>query len=91
MARELAAGSELLVAENPTRGLDLAATAFVHGELARLRSEGATGIVLLSTDLDEVLALADRIHVIVHGRLREVLPDQRTRVGVGALMLSATA
>ena len=75
VARELAAGSELLVAENPTRGLDLAATAFVHGELARLRSEGATGIVLLSTDLDEVLALADRIHVIMRGRLREVLPD----------------
>ena len=93
VARELEAGGDLLVAENPTRGLDVAATAFVHGELRRLRAEGRVGVVLISTDLDEVLALADRILVMVRGRLIEVpdVPGERTRAGVGALMLSAEA
>lgn len=91
IARELAAGHDLLVAENPTRGLDVAASAFVHSELARLRDGGDSGTVLLSTDLDEVLALADRIFVMVRGRLLEVPGPQRTRSGVGALMLSAGA
>ncbi len=89
VARELESGRDLLVAENPTRGLDVAATAFVHEELLRLRARGDTGIALLSTDLDEVLALADRILVMVRGRLVEVPEDARTRLGVGALMLSA--
>jgi ABC-type uncharacterized transport system ATPase subunit len=73
--------------------LDVAATAFVHGELRRLRAEGRVGVVLISTDLDEVLALADRIFVMVRGRLIEVpdTPGGRTRAGVGALMLSAEA
>ena len=90
VGRELEAGSPLLVAENPTRGLDVSATAFVHGELRRLRAEGATGVALLSTDLDEVLTLSDRVLVMVRGRLLEVPDAARTRLGVGALMLSAT-
>ena len=89
VARELGRGAELLVAENPTRGLDVGATAFVHGELRRLCSEGRVGTVLLSTDLDEVLALADRIFVMVRGGLIEVPVAERSRAGVGALMLSA--
>jgi simple sugar transport system ATP-binding protein len=77
------------VAENPTRGLDVAATAFVHSELRRLAaSEGGPGIVLVSTDLDEVLALAGRILVMVRGRLTAVPENRRSREGVGALMLS---
>ena len=88
VARELEAGRDLLIAENPTRGLDLSATAFVHEELLRLRAEGRIGIVLLSTDLDEVLALADRLFVMVRGRLREVTDSAPTRATVGALMLS---
>ena len=91
IARELEAGHDLLVAENPTRGLDLAASAFVHGELARLREGGGIGIVLLSTDLAEVLTLADRVFVMVRGRLLEVPTAERTRSGVGELMLSASA
>jgi simple sugar transport system ATP-binding protein len=89
VARELAAGRDLLIAENPTRGLDLAATVFVHDELRRLRSEGDLGIVLVSTDLDEVLHLADRVFVMVRGCLLEVPDDAHTRAGAGALMLSA--
>jgi simple sugar transport system ATP-binding protein len=91
VGRELESGSELVVAENPTRGLDVAATAFVHGELRRLRAEGRAGIALLSTDLDEVLALSDRVLVRVRGRLLEVPPHERTRADVGRRMLSAGA
>ena len=90
VARELEVGRDLLVAENPTRGLDVMATAFVHEELRRLRARGDTGITLLSTDLDEVLTLADRVLVMVRGRLVVVPDAERTRDGVGARMLSAT-
>jgi simple sugar transport system ATP-binding protein len=90
-ARELAVGRDLVVAENPTRGLDVGAAAFVHGELARLASgRNGPGVVLVSTDLDEVLALSTRIFVIARGQLTEVPSGRRTREGVGALMLSAT-
>jgi simple sugar transport system ATP-binding protein len=89
VARELEAASDLLVAENPTRGLDVAATSFVRGELRRLADRvDAPGIVLISTDLDEVLDLAHRVLVIVRGRLVEVPVGERTREGVGARMLS---
>lgn len=90
VGRELAMASELLVAENPTRGLDIAASAFVHDELRRLASEGVA-IALISTDLDEILALSDRIFAIARGRLREVPRSARSREGVGALMLAGSA
>jgi len=86
VGRELAMAEELLVAENPTRGLDVAASAFVHDELRRLTSEGVA-VVLVSTDLDEVLALSDRIFAIARGRLTEVDPGRRNRESIGALML----
>lgn len=90
VGRELAVATDLLVAENPTRGLDVAATAFVHGELRRLteRAGEGPGVVLVSTDLDEVLALADRVFAMSRGRLRPVPEERRTREGVGALMLA---
>jgi simple sugar transport system ATP-binding protein len=89
VARELEASSDLLVAENPTRGLDVAAAAFVHDELRRLvEPAGAPGVVLVSTDLDEVLNLAHRVLVMVRGVLVEVPENARTREGVGTRMLS---
>jgi general nucleoside transport system ATP-binding protein len=88
VGRELALATDLLVAENPTRGLDVSATVFVHDELMRLtRGETGPGIVLLSTDLDEVLALADRALVMVRGRLLPVAERHPTREQVGTLML----
>ncbi|MDP2959419.1 MAG: ATP-binding cassette domain-containing protein, partial [Longimicrobiales bacterium] len=89
VARELSVARDLLVAENPTRGLDVAAAGFVHGELARLAADPAgPGVVLLSTDLDEVLALSHRVFVMVRGRLEPVPAGERTREGVGARMLA---
>lgn len=88
VARELGRARDLLVAENPTRGLDIRATAFVHDELVRLkRSEGAPGVVLISTDLDEILELADRVLVMTRGALLPVDEQERTRDGVGGMML----
>ena len=82
----------VLVAENPTRGLDVAGTAFVHAELLRLRGlEDPPAVALLSTDLDEVLRLSDRIFVMVRGELRPVSEAERTREGIGELMLSGRA
>jgi simple sugar transport system ATP-binding protein len=77
----------MLVAENPTRGLDVAAAAYVHSELVRLASEGLA-IVLVSTDLDEVLGLSDRVAVMTRGHLIDVPEADRSREGVGALMLA---
>ena len=95
VGRELGVATDLLVAENPTRGLDIAATRFVRDRLAALASgEGAgepPGIVLVSGDLDEVLELSDRIFVMVRGRLRAVPDDHRSREGIGALMLAGTS
>ena len=58
----------LIVATNPTRGLDIAATRFVHDQLLAHKSRGA-GILLISSELDEILVLADRIAVLYRGRL----------------------
>src|SRR5262245_39195174 len=68
LVRSLAEAPRLIVASQPTRGLDEGAVADVHGRLLEARRAGA-GIVLISEDLDEILALSDRIHVIARGRL----------------------
>jgi len=90
VARELHGRPALVVAENPTRGLDVAGTRFVHDALRRLRaSDDAPATVLISTDLDEVLALSDRIYTLVRGKLVAVPTAECTREGVGARMLDA--
>jgi ABC-type uncharacterized transport system ATPase subunit len=86
VARELARGPRVVVAENPTRGLDIRATEEIH---ARLRAAAASGaaVLMYSSDLDEVLALAARVVVIARGVLTEV-PGNATRVQVGELMVT---
>jgi simple sugar transport system ATP-binding protein len=91
VGRELLVAGDLLVAENPTRGLDVSATAFVHAELRRVtEASDGPGVVLVSSDLDEVLALSDRVLVMSRGRLIAVADDTRTREGIGALMLGGS-
>ena len=88
VGRELGSAHDLLVVENPTRGLDVEAARFVHERLLELRASSAPpGIVLISTDLDEVLALSDRIYAMRAGRLIEVPEGERTLEGVGSRML----
>jgi len=85
LGRELAGNPALLVAENPTRGLDIRATAAVHESLRAARAAGAA-VVVYSSDLDEVLALSDRVLVVSAGSVSEVGGD---REAVGRAMLGA--
>lgn len=85
LARELDAQPELIVAENPTRGLDIRAAAFVRDELRAARGRGAA-VVVYTSDLDELLDLADRVLVLHAG---EVVETPRDRARIGAAMLGA--
>jgi simple sugar transport system ATP-binding protein len=71
IARELSHAGSLLVAVNPTRGLDVGATEYVHEALLTARNNGMA-ILLISTELDEILTLSDRIGVLFDGAIREV-------------------
>ena len=73
LGRNLATEPDLVIANQPTRGLDEGAIAGVHRELLAARAAGAA-ILLISEDLDEVIGLADRVQAIFKGRLSEPLP-----------------
>jgi simple sugar transport system ATP-binding protein len=83
VGREMEGAPQALVVENPTRGLDIQAAQAVHQRLRQARAQGAA-IVVYSSDLDEVLALADRIMVVYEGRVYDV---PRDRDAVGQAML----
>jgi simple sugar transport system ATP-binding protein len=83
LARELGDHPRLVVAENPTRGLDIRATRDVHERLRDAARDGSA-VVLYSSDLDEVLSLATRVVVVHGGRVRETALD---RESVGRAML----
>jgi simple sugar transport system ATP-binding protein len=83
LARELEDTPSLVVAENPTRGLDVRAAGEVHERLRQAAMAGA-GVLLYSSDLDEVLSLATRIVAVHDGRVREVATD---REAAGRAML----
>jgi ABC-type uncharacterized transport system ATPase subunit len=68
VAREVSRNPRLLVAAQPTRGLDVGAIEFVHGRLVQERDEGR-GILLVSLELEEILSLSDRILVIYEGQI----------------------
>ena len=88
VARELARRPAVVVAENPTRGLDIRATATIHARLRRAASEGAA-LLLHSGDLDEVLALATRVVVVRSGAVILPPPDA-TRETIGGSMLAGS-
>lgn len=87
VARELSRKALLLVAANPTRGLDVGATEYVHEALLAARENGVA-ILLVSTELDEVLSLSDRIGVLFRGRFYPV-PETTSdlRITAGRFML----
>ncbi len=86
LARELARRPRALVAVYPTRGVDMGASAFIHEQLLALRAAG-TGILLVSEELEELTALADRIAVVYRGRVLQVLSGpEATRERLGRLM-----
>jgi simple sugar transport system ATP-binding protein len=86
LARELARNPKVLIAAQPTRGVDIGATEYIHQRLLDQRSHG-TATLLISEDLDEVLALSDRIAVLYEGRIMEIVERDRTSAEeIGLLM-----
>jgi simple sugar transport system ATP-binding protein len=85
LARELSRPLKLLVVSQPTRGLDVGSMEFVHQRIVRERDQG-TAVILVSTELDEVLGLADRIGVMFRGRIIGERPAGASPQEVGLLM-----
>jgi ABC-type uncharacterized transport system ATPase subunit len=90
LAREIAAGGDLMVAVHPTRGLDIGATEWVQRRLLEQRQKGAA-ILLISEDLDELLAISDRVAVMYEGRIMGVVPAEDADVEEIGLMMAGTA
>ena len=89
LARELALDSRFVLAVQPTRGLDIGANDYVHRRLLDARDRGAA-ILLISTDLDEILTLGDRILVLYEGELMGVLPRAAASRDLLGLMMAGT-
>jgi general nucleoside transport system ATP-binding protein len=85
VARALRAEPEFLVAVNPTRGLDIGATRFVHDQLRQAQARGAA-VVLISTDLDELAALATRTAILSAGQLTAYHKEGTSAADIGLLL-----
>jgi ABC-type uncharacterized transport system ATPase subunit len=86
VARELSRPIKLLIASQPTRGLDVGSIEFIHNRLVGARDEGVA-VLLVSAELDEIMSLSDRIAVMYHGRIIATLDaDQASREELGLLM-----
>ena len=86
VAREFSRPVKLLIAAQPTRGLDVGSIEFIHKQIVRMRDEG-TAVVLVSTELDEILSLSDRIAVMFAGEVIDILPiESADRDTVGLRM-----
>ena len=84
--REFSRDSKVLVVHNPTRGLDIGATEYIHKQLIKQKENGV-GVLLLSLDLDEILTVSDRIGVIYEGKIITIVEKQNTDIDqIGLLM-----
>jgi simple sugar transport system ATP-binding protein len=91
LARELARRPAVLVAAQPTAGLDVASATLVREELRRAAAAGAA-VLVISSDLDELLEVCDRIGVLYRGELRgEWAAATASAVGIGAAMAGVSA
>ena len=90
VARELGRETCLLVANQPTRGLDVGSIEFVHRRIVAARDRGAA-VLIVSTELDEIYALSDRIAVMYEGRIVGVVPPTTPAGELGLLMAGAQA
>ncbi len=85
LARELSRELRLLVAAQPTRGLDVGSIEFVHTRIVQARDAGVP-VIVVSTELDEVAALADRIAVMYRGAIVGIVPGDTPREVLGLMM-----
>jgi simple sugar transport system ATP-binding protein len=90
VAREFSHGSKLLIASQPTRGLDVGSIQYIHEQIIQKRDEGAA-VLLVSSELDEIMSLSDRIAVMYGGRIVGLLDRKdATLESVGLLMAGVT-
>jgi len=86
VAREFSRNNRLLIAAQPTRGLDVGSIEFIHKQIIAMRDSG-TGVMLVSTELDEILSLSDRIAVMYAGEIIDILDAKdANRESIGLLM-----
>jgi ABC-type uncharacterized transport system ATPase subunit len=86
VGREFSRPIKLLIAAQPTRGLDVGSIEFIHNQLVAKREEGIA-VLLVSAELDEIMALSDQIAVLYRGRIIDTVPAaEATREGLGLLM-----
>ena len=85
VAREMSRDLDLLVAAQPTRGVDVGSVEFIHKQIVAAR-DGGVPVLLVSTELDEVVALADRIMVLYRGRIVGIVPADTPRQTLGLMM-----
>ncbi|MGA7835726.1 MAG: ABC transporter ATP-binding protein [Acidimicrobiales bacterium] len=89
VARELSRPLEFLVASQPTRGLDVGSIEYVHRQIVEYRNRGA-GSLIVSSELDEVYALGDRIAVMFEGKISGVVDPSISRESIGLMMAGST-
>jgi simple sugar transport system ATP-binding protein len=87
LARELARNPRVLIAAQPTRGVDIGATEYIHNQLLQQRADGLATL-LISEDLDEIRALADRIAVMFEGEIMGIVDNDQTTVETLGLMMA---
>jgi len=86
VAREFSRPIKILIAAQPTRGLDVGSIEYIHNRIVEKRDEG-TAVLLVSNELDEILSLSDRIAVLYKGKIIDTLPaSAATKEGLGLLM-----
>ena len=90
LARELSREVDLLIVSQPTRGVDVGSIEFIHERLVEERNAGKA-VLLISTELDEVLALADRIAVMYRGRIVGIVDNKTDRAKLGQMMAGVSA
>ena len=90
IARELGRPLKLFVASQPTRGVDVGSIEFIHKRIVAERDKG-TAVLIVSTELDEIYALADRIAVFFHGRLMGIVGPDTPREALGRMMAGEPA
>jgi ABC-type uncharacterized transport system ATPase subunit len=91
VAREFSRPIKLLIASQPTRGLDVGSIEYIHNRILEKRSEG-TAVLLVSPELDEILELSDRIAVMFRGKIIDIVDAEgATREQIGLLMAGVTS
>ena len=89
VAREMSRPLRLLIAAQPTRGVDVGSIEFIHNQIVHERDIG-TAVLVVSSELEEIFSLADRIAVMYRGRILAIVPPDTPREEIGLLMAGAT-